>query len=329
MKIALLMDAPLRKQIISEKIINKMKEISEVSMNETLTTDKKVIMEVIRDADIAVTSWGNTEMSKEILDCAPNLKLIAHGAGSVKPIVSEELFNRGIKVISCAEVLGKGVAETALGFTISTSKNFYNLNNDIANGKWNEHYSDIKELFELKVGVIGCGYAGTHYIHLMKNFDVEIIAYDPYLSAEQITAKGAVKVELEELLGESDIISIHAPSIPATDNMINAATLKLMKEDVIIINTARGALIDEKALYETMISGKIKYACLDVTNPEPPAPDMPLRYVPNCIMTPHLAGLANNGKFRLGVHIFNEIQNLLSGNSLRSEITQEMLSKIA
>jgi len=316
MKIALLMDAPLRKQIISEKIINKMKEISDVSMNETSTTDEKVIMKVIQDADIAVTSWGNTIMTKEILDCAPKLKLVAHAAGSVKPIVSEELFNRGIKVISCAEVLGKGVAETALGLTISTSKNFYNLNNDIANGKWNEHYSDIKELFELKVGVIGCGYAGTHYIHLMKNFDVEIIASDPYLSAEQIAAKGAVKVELEELLRVSDIISIHAPLNQDTQGLINYNALNKMKKSAILINMGRGPIVIEGDLAMAIDEELIAGAALDVFEVEPIKEDNPLTSIKNkdnLVLTPHIAWASVEARERLFEEVIKNIKAFYNG----------------
>ncbi|MDW7656494.1 MAG: hydroxyacid dehydrogenase [Bacillota bacterium] len=329
MKIALLMNAKVRPGVITDRTMIKLKQLGEVCLNESDATDTDVIKSVIRDADIAVTSWGNGPLTADILDCAPNLKLVAHAAGSVKPIVSDALFDRSIPLISSAVVLSSGVSETALGFTISAAKNFYQLNQMIHEGGWKHDNHTITELFEINIGVIGCGYAGKHYIELLQCFDVTILAYDPYLDAEKIRSMGAEKADLDRILRESDIISLHAPSIPATRHMINAETLAMMKDDVILINTARGSLIDEKALYEHMKSGKIKYTCIDVTDPEPPAADHPLRSLPNCIMTPHLAGQANNGKGRIGVHVYEEIQRLLNQEPLVSQVTRDMLATIA
>ncbi|MDD2441536.1 MAG: NAD(P)-dependent oxidoreductase, partial [Eubacteriales bacterium] len=144
-----------------------------------------------------------------------------------------------------------------------------------------------------------------------------------------IRALGAQKADMERILRESDIISLHAPSIPETRHMINADTLAQMKDNVILINTARGSLIDEAALYAHMAAGKIKYACLDVTDPEPPAVDNPLRTLPNCIITPHLAGQANNGLGRIGVHVCEEIMRCLGNEPLATRVTREMLSTMA
>ena len=131
------------------------------------------------------------------------------------------------------------------------------------------------------------------------------------------------------LLAESDVVSLHAPALDSTRHMINGRALSLMKDRVILINTARGALVDEEALAQALRGGKLKYACLDVTDPEPPAADSPLRGIPNCIMTPHLAGLANNGKLKIGAHVADEIGRFLTGGTLVSEITQAMLATIA
>ena len=134
---------------------------------------------------------------------------------------------------------------------------------------------------------------------------------------------------LAELLRTSDIITLHVPLLDSTRHMIGAQELQSMKPGAILINTARGALVDEEALAQALRGGKLKYACLDVTDPEPPAADSPLRGIPNCIMTPHLAGLANNGKLKIGAHVADEIGRFLTGGTLVSEITQAMLATIA
>jgi phosphoglycerate dehydrogenase-like enzyme len=205
------------------------------------------------------------------------------------------------------------------------------LSVDCHNGGWiiESEEKNVTDLFDITIGVIGAGWAGSHYISLLRNFYAEILLYDPYVTKEKAARMGACKVELEELLRRSDLVSIHAPSIPETDNMINAGTLKLMKKDAVLINTARGSIINEADLYEHMAKGNLKYACLDVFKPEPPAPDHPLRSLPNVIITPHIAGLSDNGRRRIGLHVANEIENFLNGKPMETEVTQEMLNKMA
>ena len=182
---------------------------------------------------------------------------------------------------------------------------------------------------DIKIGVIGGGWAGKHYIKLLRNFYVDVLLYDPFISAEAAKALGAEKVELETLLKEADIVSIHAPSIPSTYHMINADSLKLMKKDAVLINTARGTIIDEAALYEHMKNGGLKYACIDVFDPEPPAKDNPLLTLDNVIVTPHLAGLARNGLKRIGTFVCEELTHFLNGETVRGEVTREMLARMA
>ena len=315
MKIAVLMDAPLRATLLSEKTMARLAEWGEVAVNETDKAEKETVKQIIAGADIAITSWGVPQLDKEILDCAPNLRFVAHAAGSVKGIVSDELYARGIRVVSSARILSYGVSETALGFTICACKNVFAFNEEIRNGGWVEDYSVITELFDITVGVVA--------------FGVNVLAYDPLLDEAAIAAMGAKKADLDTLLAESDVVSLHAPALDSTRHMINGRALSLMKDRAILINTARGALVDEEALAQALRGGKLKYACLDVTDPEPPAADSPLRGIPNCIMTPHLAGLANNGKLKIGAHVADEIGRFLTGGTLVSEITQAMLATIA
>ncbi|HOP10177.1 MAG TPA: hydroxyacid dehydrogenase [Oscillospiraceae bacterium] len=279
----------------------------------------------VADADILITSWGSPAVGKEILDRCPNLRLVAHAAGSVKPVVTEELWERGVRVTNAAKALGIGVAETALGLTICTAKNIFTLNANIHNGGWDEGREDVRELYNLTVGVLGSGRAGGHYIKLLQNFSVRVLCYDPYLSDEKAAALGCEKASLEEVLKNSDVISVHAPSIEATHHMLNADTLKLMKKDAVLINTARGTIIDERALYDHMAAGNLRYACLDVFDPEPPEAENSLRKLPNCILTPHLAGLVNNGRQRIGMHITQEIERFVRSGKLDCEVFQKDL----
>ena len=193
MKIAVLMDAPLRATLLSEKTMARLAEWGEVAVNETDKAEKETVKQIIAGADIAITSWGVPQLDKEILDCAPNLRFVAHAAGSVKGIVSDELYARGIRVVSSARILSYGVSETALGLTICACKNVFAFNEEICNGGWVEDYSVITELFDITVGVVGCGFAGSHYIELLQAFGVNVLAYDPLLDEAAIAAMGVVQ----------------------------------------------------------------------------------------------------------------------------------------
>lgn len=328
MKTAFIMNESTRNMVINQKAINYFSSIGEISLN-TGDTGKESVMRAMEGADIAVTSWGNNAIDGEILSVCPNLKLLAHAAGSVKPVVSDELWEKGVRVLSCACPLGEGVAETALGFTISACKNFYNLNASLRNGGWNEGKENIRELFDIKIGVIGFGWAGKHYIKLLNNFYVDVYCYDPFVDASAMKKQGAEKAELDWILHNCDVISIHAPSIPSTYHMINSDTLAVMKKDAVLINTARGSIIDEAALYTHMAAGNLKYACIDVFDPEPPAKDNKLFTLDNVIATPHLAGLAQNGLRRIGTFVCEETEHFLKGLPMRGEVTKEMIANMA
>lgn len=327
MKIAMLLDQVIYPQVINPKTEQRFLAMADVSFNRTRENDLENAKEVLANADFAVTSWGCPAMTKELLDVAPNLKMIVHAAGSVKSIVTDEMYARGIRIVSAAQVLSTGVSETALGLTIASAKNFFALNAETHGGGWS--HTGITELYDITVGVIGFGLAGRHYAELLQNFAVDVIAYDPVVTAEEMKRIGVRKVTQDEAFAQSDILSLHAPELASTYHIVNRGSLASMKDGAILINTARGSLVDEDALADALRSGKLKYACLDVTNPEPPAAGSPLRQLPNCILTPHLAGQANNGLRKLGDHCYQQICNYLEDKPLSGEIKQEMLSIIA
>lgn len=327
MKIAMLLDQIVFPQVINPKTLEKFHSLGEVSINQTQGNDVDNAMSLIEGADFAVTSWGSPAMTKEILDKCPNLKLIVHAAGSVKSIVTDEMYARGIRIVSAAQVLSTGVSETALGLTIASVKNFFALNAETHAGGWS--HDGITEMYDITIGIIGFGLAGKHYAELLQPFAVDVIAYDPGVSAEAMAEIGVKKATLEEVFAQSDVLSLHAPELPSTRHIVNRETLASMKDGAILINTARGSLVDEEALVEALENGKLKCACLDVTDPEPPVADSPLRKLPNCILTPHLAGQAANGLKKLGDHCYQQIINYLEGKPLSGEIRQESLSTIA
>jgi phosphoglycerate dehydrogenase-like enzyme len=328
-KIAVLPRPSVQRRIFDQSHWEQLETIGTVVRN--LSEDPlqpETVQSVIQGADIAITSWGCIPLTRDILDFAPHLKAVLHAAGTVKGVVTPDLWDKGILVSSGNGPLGVGVAETALGLTIASLKHMWRLTDSTRNGGWGAERQQVRELYRITVGVVGAGKAGSHYIRLLRNFEVEILIYDPILTVEQAEAMGAKKADLETVLAASDVVSIHAPSLPETYRMINRERLALMKDDAILINTARGALIDEAALVDELRKGRL-LACLDVTDPEPPAPDHPLRSLPNCILTPHIAGAVNNGIKRIGQFAIDEAKRLLAGEKLEGEVKGEQMNVLA
>ncbi|WP_127580244.1 hydroxyacid dehydrogenase [Paenibacillus koleovorans] len=279
-------------------------------------------------AEVAITAWGSPAFDEAILQRAPRLKLIAHAAGSVKPLVTPGLLGREIRICSANDALARGVAETTLGLTIVSLKNIWQLSADTRSGRWEENRGKVRELYGVTVGIVGIGACGAQYAKLLQPFDVRLLVYDPFVGEAEIAALGGRKVGLEQLLREADVVSIHAPSLPETNGMFNASTLGLMKDDAILINTARGSLIDEPALAAELAKGRL-WACLDVTEPEPPEPNHPFRTLPNVTLVPHIAGATNNGLQRMGDYVVTELELYAAGKPLQGEVDLQQLHTTA
>jgi phosphoglycerate dehydrogenase-like enzyme len=329
MNIVFLQPKTQQDRVFHQGHFHQLNELGKVTPSDyTVKMSSEQLLGHIRGADVAITSWGSPVVTEEVLQTAPGLKLILHAAGSVKGYIEPALWERGVRIANGSEAIGKGVAETALGLTITSLKNIWRLSQFVREGGWRPAQFGVKELYEITIGVIGGGMAGSQYIRLLQNFDVDVLLFDPLLSAAQAEAMGATKVGLDQLLERSDVVSIHAPSLPETYHLLGRDQLKAMKDDCILINTARGTIIDEQALCEELSQGRL-YACLDVTDPEPLNPSSPLRKLPNVILTPHIAGAVHNGLHRLGQYVINDIKHFINGQPLRGEIKIDQLAIIA
>lgn len=305
-------------------------DINEVSSLPEIV-DETFIKENIKGIDICITCWGTPKFDKEILDNADRLKLIAHSAGTVKPIVTDYVWEKGIRVTSAAPAIAVAVAEMTLGLMIISLRRIFHFNELTHKGFWktDEEISKTKSLYDVTVGIVGASHVGRNVIRLLKNFQVDILLYDPYVSQEEAEKLGVRLASLEELMSRSDVVSLHAPSIPETYHMINRENINLLKPGAILINTARGSLVDESALIERLAKGDI-FVCLDVTDPEPPDINSPLRRLPNVILTPHIAGGNSiTDRWRQGRYIIEQIHKFITQGIMDYEVTKEMLPRIA
>jgi len=277
----------------------------------------------IAGADIAVTGWGCRPLTEAMLDAAPELKLVCHSAGSVRGLVGAAQFQaRGIRVCSARSALAVGVAEFCLGMMLVSMKAVWQLHGATSNGAWDRDavMDRVREPFGATVGIVGASHVGREFIRLCRNLGLAaILVYDPYVTADEARALGGEKVELDELMRRSDVVSLHTPATEACRHLINAQNLALLKDGAIFINTARGMCVDETALVAELETGRI-VACLDVTDPEPPEPDSPLYRLPNCILTPHVAGAVKENTFRQGRLVADQVEAFVAGRPPPGEI---------
>jgi D-3-phosphoglycerate dehydrogenase len=230
-------------------------------------------------------------VTASLLDRLPDIKVIAvHGAG-VDPVDIAACTARGVLVTNAPGANANAVAELVFGLMLSLMRGIPGAAHKAkAEKAWDSARVMGGELRGRTLGLVGFGQIGRKVALIARAFGMEIVAGDPAVDDAAMEAEGVKPMQLEALLAESDIVSLHAPAIEATRHMICAETLALMKPTALLINCARGALVDEAALAAALTEGKIGAAALDVLEGEPPSPASPLYEAPNLLITPHMAG---------------------------------------
>jgi phosphoglycerate dehydrogenase-like enzyme len=279
-------------------------------------------------ARVAITGWGTPAIDAGLLAAAPNLRLIAHSAGSVKYLVNEAVYDRGIRVSTAAGANAVPVAQFTVAMMVMMLKQVPWLSQEFTRNPAyaydNPRHAIVRELHDMKVGIVAASRIGRLVIGMLKGFHgLDILLYDPYVTAEQAREMGATLASLEDVF-RCEVVSIHAPNIPATQKMVNAKLLRLLPDHAVLINTSRGALVDEDALVAE-VRRRPLYVALDVTDPEPPRAESPLRTEPNIILTPHIAGAMNQARREMGALAIDETIRFLRGERLQYEVTRQML----
>ena len=320
-------------QIFPESIKARVAEVCDVIDAPVLEKiEKDFILERIGDAKILITSWGTPEVDADIVAAAPNLKFVAHAAGTIKPVMSEAAWKAGIRVTSSAQAIATGVAEYCLGLLLTAPKRIFWLAERVRQGHWRETervFGPAFEIYRQNVGVIGASFVGRHLIKLLQPFGCNVLLFDPYCSAERAKELGATKVEtLDEIFSQCRAVSLNAPITEETKGMIRGEHFAMLQHGSVFINSARGIIINQDEMVEELRKGKF-IACLDVSWPEPPAIDDPLRKLPNVLFTPHEAGAICENLMRIGDFVADEITAYLKGEPLKGEVTYDQLATIA
>ncbi|MFJ9709545.1 hydroxyacid dehydrogenase [Streptomyces sp. NPDC101234] len=278
-------------------------------------------------AEVLITGWGCPHIGAPVLDGAPRLRTVLHAAGSVRHMVGEPFWERGITLSSAVQANALPVAEYTLAAILLSGKDAFGLRERFRAEQMYPAPTEYAAVGNVgrRVGLIGASRVGRRVLELLRPFDLSVSLYDPYVDAAEAARLGAVPLPLDELLRTSDIVSVHAPDIPQTQGMLSRERLALIPDGGVLINTSRGALIDHTALTEELVSRRLS-AVLDVTDPEPLPAGSPLYSLPNVFLTPHIAGSLGNELARLGDTVVQELERITTGLPLAHPVHRAQLA---
>ncbi|MDK1345607.1 hydroxyacid dehydrogenase [Streptomyces sp. 378] len=288
------------------------------------------VLDALARTEILVTGWGCPRLDAAVLDAAPRLRAVLHSAGSVKSFATHVLRERGVTVSSAAAANALPVAEYTLAMILLAGKDVLAARDRLRTSRTSTGWGVIPGIgnYGRRVGVIGASRIGRRVLDLLRPFDLRPALTDPYVDERQAAELGVPLLPLDELLRTSGIVTVHAPETPETHHMIGRRELALMPDGAVLINTARGALVDHDALVAELRAGRLT-AILDVTDPEPLPADSPLYDLPGAFVTPHLAGSQGNELARLGLTVAQEAERLLAGEEPAHGVDWAVLAREA
>jgi D-3-phosphoglycerate dehydrogenase len=280
---------------------------------------KDELIDIITNYDALVVR-SQTKVTRDVIDAASNLKIIGRAGVGIDNIDIEAATQRGIVVVNTPGGNAVSAAEHTLTLIFAVVRKIYQAVKSVKEGKWDRKKFVGIELRGKTLGIIGLGRVGFEVAKRARALEMNVLAYDPYISEERAREAGARLVSFKELLENSDIITIHVPKTKETEKLISKKEFEMMKNGVYIINCARGGIVDESALYEALIGGKVSGAALDVYEKEPPGSDNPLLRLDNVVTTPHLGASTREAQISVGLTIADEMINIARGLPVKNAV---------
>jgi len=282
--------------------------------------------------DIVITSWGCPPLDEAALERMPRLQLVAHLAGSVKGFLDDAVWRRGVLVTNAVSANAVPVAEYTLAAILFANKRVFQLQRIYRavrenRAPWSREAPDVGN-YRKTIGIVGASHVGQLVIRHLRSFDFRVLLYDPYVSQMAARDLGVTKVGLADLLASADVVSLHVPLLPETRHLLGARELSLMKTGATLVNTSRGAVVDQRAL-EAELRRERLFAVLDTTDPDVLPPDSPLFDLPNVFLTPHIAGSLGREAERLTDCIVDEVERFARGAGLKHLVRRELLPRLA
>jgi len=288
-----------------------------VDVNTGLSQDE--LINIIPEYDGLIVR-SQTKVTKEVIEAGKRLKIIGRAGVGVDNIDVRAATQRGIVVANAPGGNTVSTAELALGMIFSAARKIPQAVSSVKTGKWERKKFIGTELRGKTLGIVGLGRIGFEVAKRARALEMNVVAFDPYIGRERAKEVGVKLVSLEELIRVADFITIHVPKTKDTEKMFSKEQFRLMKDGVYIINCARGGIVDEEALYEALINGKIAGAALDVYEREPPDPENPLIKLDNVVTTPHIGASTKEAQISVGLAIAEEMINVSKGLPVKNAV---------
>ena len=316
-------------RMIPERGLNKIKEGFDVEIwPEEAPPPKDVIIEKVRDKD-ALVSLLTDPIDAEVMDAAPNLKIIAQYAVGYDNIDVKAATERGIVVTNTPGVLTETVADFTMALLLSAARRVVEADKYVRAGKWKVGWHPLmmlgQDVYGRTLGIVGLGRIGSAVAKRAKGFDMKIIYYDVIRRKDLEEKLGIEYRELDDLLREADFVSLHVPLTEGTYHLIGERELKLMKPTAILINTARGKVVDQEALIKALKEGWIFAAACDVFEQEPTPVTNPLLKLDNFIATPHIASASIETRSRMAEIVAENLIAFFEGRKPPTIVNPEVL----
>lgn len=296
-----------------------LREVPEFDVVETVGKGPEALRAAIAGA-AALVVRSETKVTADLLKAAPNLRVIARAGVGTDNIDLEDATRRGIPVLTAPGGNSTSAAEHTFALLLSLLRRIPWAARALEEGKWDRKPFEGTELRGKTLGVLGLGRIGTQVARIGQGFGMTVIGFDAYVPAAHAQAMGVELLSLKEVLCSADILTLHLTLTDETRGLLDAERLSLCRKGAVLVNTARGALVDEKALAAALNSGHLGGAALDVFEPEPLPMDSPLRKAPNCLLTPHLGASTREAQQRVAVEIAEAVRDALVKGDLRAAV---------
>ncbi|MGW0761830.1 hydroxyacid dehydrogenase [Streptomyces sp. NPDC002814] len=285
----------------------------------------------LADAELLVTGWGCPPLDAAVLHAAPRLRAVVHTAGTVRHHITAACWERGLAVSSAAAANAVPVAEYTLAMILLANKRVLETARvyraERRRVDWNERHPDAGN-YRRTVGILSASIIGRRVIALLRPHDLTVLLHDPYVSDAEARALGVQPVPLPELFARCDTVSVHTPLLPETRGLVSRDLLARLRTGATLINTARGAVVDQDALTDEVVSGRL-HAVLDVTEPDVLPADSPLYDCQNVVLTPHIAGSKGGELRRLAELALAEVESYVLGRPFAHPVRPERLARLA
>ena len=267
--------------------------------------DGTALERLIAGSDVVLTSWGTPHLDAGLWRDGRGPSVVAHAAGSVKKLIDPRVLDHGVAVFSAAGRIARSVGEYCLAAMLTLARRLPQFDETVRAGEWKPGHLRGHEISGRAVGVLGAGATARALISLLVPFGCDVVVHDPYLDAERAAALGVRKVTPAEAMA-CPIVSVHLPDLPQTRGLVSAELIERLPDGAIFVNSSRGPAVDQEALLEHVVAGRV-LAALDVYDPEPPRLTAAQLTAPNLLLTPHIAGDTTEGHLALAGHVMADV----------------------